>query len=342
MEAFVELNGDQRRETVNTRQRFQAWRNAIQRENGYRGSMTWGETAGEHYLLRSYYDEHGRRRQKSLGRKTSETERIKSEYEASRQEAIASRTNLDTVLDRQAAINRAVGLGRVPILTARILRQLDRRGLVGRGLRVVGTNALYAYEAACGVFLDSSLTTTEDIDLLFDARARLHLVGEDELPPEGLLQILKQVDRSFRRTRQAFRAENDEGYLVDLIKPQANPPWRAGRGRISAGDDDLEAAEIEGLTWLENAPAFEQVAIDERGAPLRIVAPDPRAFAIHKHWISTRAERNPIKKRRDEEQARIVARLLRLFLPHLPLEADQLRYLPGDMVDRAIAAFAAG
>jgi hypothetical protein len=341
MDSFVEFNGDQRRETVNTRQRFQAWRNAVQRENGYRGSMTWGETAGEQYLLRSYYDEHGRRRQKSLGRRSSETERIKSEYDISREEAVASRKSLDAVVERQAAINRAVGLGRVPILTARILRQLDRRGLVGRGLRVVGTNALYAYEAACGVLLDSSLTATEDIDLLLDARARLHLITDDELPPEGLLEILKKVDRSFRRTRQSFRAENDEGYLVDLIKPLANPPWRAGRGRTSAADD-LEAAEIEGLTWLENAPPFEQVAIDERGAPLRIVAPDPRAFAIHKHWVSTRVERNPIKKRRDEEQARTVARMLRLFLPQLPLEAEQLRYLPGDMIEKAVAAFAKG
>jgi hypothetical protein len=341
MEDFIELNSDQRREVVNTRQRFQAWRNAVQRERSYRGSMVWGETGGELYLLRSYYDERGNRKQKSLGRKTSETEAAKTLFDTERQEAIASRKRLDAVVERQAAINRALGLGRVPELTARILRQLDQRGLLGRGLRVVGTNALYAYEAACGVFLDSSLTATEDIDLLFDARSRLYLIADEEVPPGSLLQILKYVDRSFRRTRQSFRAENDEGYFVDLIKPLANPPWRGGKSKIGAADD-LEAAEIEGLVWLENAPAFEQMAIDERGVPLRIVAPDPRAFAVHKYWISTRANRNPVKKRRDEQQARAIARLLRSYLVHLSFTSDELRYLPKDVIDSAATAFAAG
>jgi hypothetical protein len=338
MDEFTELNSDQRREIVNTRQRFQAWRNAVQRETGYRGSMVWGESGGEQYLLRSYYDENGARRQRSLGRKSPETEALKYAYDSERQQAIASRKNLEAVLERQAAINRALGLGRVPLIAARILRQIERSGLLGRGLRVVGTNALYAYEAACGTFLDSSLTATEDIDLLLDARVHLHLLADDEVPSDSLLNILRKADRSFRRTRQSFRAENDDGYLVDLIKPQANPPWRAGKAKVGKAQD-LEAAEIEGLAWLENAPAFEQVVIDDRGLPLRIVVPDPRAFAVHKHWLSKRAERDPVKKRRDEQQAKAVERLVRLFLPQLSFHGDDMLFLPKDVLDRAIAEF---
>lgn len=139
MPEYIELNNDQRRETINTRQRFDAWRAALRREHGYRGSMTWEETKGHVYLTRSFYDDAGKRRQKSLGRKTPDTEAVKTTFETERAAAVEHRKNLDELLSRQAAVNRALGLGRVPVLAARILRSLDERNLLGKGLRVVGT-----------------------------------------------------------------------------------------------------------------------------------------------------------------------------------------------------------
>jgi hypothetical protein len=338
MPDFVELNNDQRREVVNSRQRYQAWRAAADREHGYRGSMVWEETNGRRYLLRSAYDEHGIRRQRSLGPETAETIATKQKFDEERANAITGRKTLDEVIDRQAAINRVIGLGRVPVLTAKILRVLDRRGILGKGIRVVGTNALYAYEAACGVLLDPSVTATDDVDLLFDARRRLHLVGDHELPDNTLIQLLKRADRSFARTRQSFRAQNDEGFLVDLIKPMPSPPWRKGAARLGSGED-IDAGEIEGLVWLENAPSFDQVCIDQRGYPLRIAATDPRAFAIHKQWVSTRLDRDPVKKVRDREQARVVAGLVRNHLQHLPFAPSELRMFPKDVLDPALATF---
>lgn len=338
---FIELNNDQRREMVNTRQRYQAWRNAAAREAGYRGSMVWEETKGQDYLLRSFYDENGKRRQKSLGKRDSETETLKQRFDTERKEAADSRKALDAILDRQAAVNRALGLGRVPLIAARILRLIDKRGLLGSGLRVAGTNSLYCYEAACGVFVDPGITATLDIDLLFDTRKRLHLVGNPDLPDNSLIELLRLADRSFRRTRQSFRAENDEGYLVDLIKPMRSPPWR-GEKRTVGLNDDIQAAEIEGLVWLENAPAFEQTVIDERGAPLRLVASDPRVFAIHKHWISSREDRDPLKKKRDREQAETVAALIGNYLPNLSFDESELRMIPSDVVDAALRSFPAG
>jgi hypothetical protein len=339
MAGFLELNNDQRRETVNARQRYQAWRNAADRERGYRGSMVWEETKGTQYLLRSYYDENGSRRQKSLGKRSPETELIKQRFDSERKAAIESRKSLDAILERQAAVNRAVGLGRVPLIAAKILRLIDKRGLLGNGLRVAGTNSLCCYEAACGVFVDPGLVATLDIDLLFDSRRRLNLVGNPDLPDESLIQLLRLADRSFRRTEQSFRAENDEGYLVDLIKPMHNPPWRSERRAIGAADD-IQAAEIQGLIWLENAPPFEQVAIDERGYPVRMVACDPRVFAIHKYWISAREDRDPLKKTRDSEQARAVASLTTTYLPHLPFDSDALRMIPRDVLEAARDLFA--
>lgn len=53
---FQSLDGDQRRETVNTRQRFGLFREAKTRVDGYRGSMIFATVNGGDYLLRSFYD----------------------------------------------------------------------------------------------------------------------------------------------------------------------------------------------------------------------------------------------------------------------------------------------
>lgn len=117
--ASQELDNDQRREKVNTDQRFAAWRAAKARAANYRGSLVWQEVKGEQYLVRSYYDGSGNRRQKSEGRRGPETERMKADWEQARTEAKERLETMRDVMSRQAAVNRAVRLGRVPLLGAR-------------------------------------------------------------------------------------------------------------------------------------------------------------------------------------------------------------------------------
>ena len=52
-------------------------------------------------------------------------------------------------IKEQARLNKALRLNRVPSVVARVLRELDRAGLYD-GFTVIGTQALYAYEAAAG------------------------------------------------------------------------------------------------------------------------------------------------------------------------------------------------
>lgn len=332
-----ELNGDQRREAVNSRQRFDAWVAARSRADGYRGSMVWAKSKGIEYLRRSYYDKRGRRRQTSLGVRSTDTEALKVEFDRGRSEAKARLASIDEVLSRQAAINRAIGLGRVPLIAARILRALDDARLLGGGIRVVGTNAIFAYEAAAGVFLDPDMTATKDIDLLFDSRASLDFITGESIEP-SLLALLRQVDRSFERSPQTFRAVNRDGYLVDLIKPLRDLR-ETDRTSIGTTGDDLEAVEILGLAWLESAPSFEAVAIDDRGAPLRVIAIDPRVFAAHKLWLSTEPGRDPLRRKRDAMQAEAVGALVSSHLNHLPYEAGELEMLPRTLFDAAKALF---
>jgi hypothetical protein len=338
---FQELSADQRRESVNTQQRYAAYREAIERATGFRGSMVWNEIKGGEYLVRSHYDPSGIRRQTSLGPRSPQTEAFKLDYDRGRSEAQDRVKNLKDVVTRQAAINRALGLGRVPLIGARIMRALDQAGLLGSGIRVLGTNAIYAYEAAAGVRIDPGLTSTEDIDLLFDARAALTFAASEDLSHPSLLRLLQKVDHSFRRSNQVFRAVNSDGYLVDLIKPLRNPPWQDERQSASTNAGDLLAAEIEGLVWHESAPSFEAIAIDERGEPCRIVATDPRVWAAHKLWLSQRVDREPLKRRRDEAQAHAIGHLVAAYFPHLPYAAEQLKMLPKAVFEDAVSLFAA-
>ncbi|WP_024927499.1 MULTISPECIES: GSU2403 family nucleotidyltransferase fold protein [unclassified Mesorhizobium] len=116
---------------------------------------------------------------------------------------------------------------------------------------------------------------TEDIDLLTDARRSLTIKAGTNLEDGALINILRKVDRSFKRPSATFRAVNRDGYLVDPIKTAGEPGLEEepkGKG------DELVAAEIVGLAWLENAFAFEAIAIDEKGDVLRLVCSRPSGF----------------------------------------------------------------
>jgi hypothetical protein len=89
----------------------------------------------------------------------------------------------------------------------------------------------------------------------------------------------------------------------------------------------LEGAAIFGLAWLINSPRVEAVVVDERGYPARVVAIDPRAFALHKAWVSGREDREPVKAVRDLEQARAAARIATQYLKKA-FDAPELSALP--------------
>jgi hypothetical protein len=148
---------------------------------------------------------------------------------------------------------------------------------------------------------------------------------------------LQSADRSFEITRQTFRAQNRDGFLVDIIQPQRNPPWK--KDAFEAEKGDLQPSPIEGLVWLENAPAISQPVIDAKGFPVTMNVPDPRAFAIHKFWLSKQPMRGAAKSRRDHAQALAVATLVMSELKHLPFDGRALRMIPREIVGEAVAAF---
>jgi hypothetical protein len=334
LSGFSQLASGQIRQTIDTEQVFDEWsRVAADNDHRFKGAMSWKTIAGKKYLYRKTGSVW-----KSLGPQSDATELMYRQFHEGRDEARRRLQSLSSRLDDLAAVNRAMRIGRLPLLTARLIRSLGRLGLIGTAFDVVGTNALYVYERMAGIRIDSGLVATADIDLMFDARTKLTLIGKGS-GPSSLVAILQSVDRSFHPTgRSSFRAANQDGFLVDLIMPLAgNRLQRAGRTGISGDGDDLVAVEIEGLQWLVNSPKVELALIDERGYPVRCSAPDPRSFAIHKLWLAEREDRDPLKRTRDRRQADLVREIVANFLPHLGFDDPALGALPKALRSRLVA-----
>ncbi len=321
---MLDLSAQQTRQLIDCEQLYATYRDTIRElATRYTGSMTWKTVKGRTYLYRKTDGVW-----KSLGGEDDRTREAHAAFHAGRATLRERRDRLDQRLREMAPVNRALRLGRVPVTSARIIRRLDREGMLGRGLKIVGTHALYAYEMMGGVQLGEEAMTTMDIDILYDTRRSLKVVGD--VRADGLVGLLQGLDGSFRATAPgSFRAVNDTGYMVDLITPTTRFPADA-RPPAQTGDpaDDLVAVEIAGLAWLENVPVVERIVIDERGFPLWMAVPDPRAFLCHKLWVAGRDDRDVVKQRRDRHQAHTLAKMLATRLPAMRIDDPVLSAVP--------------
>ncbi len=317
------LTNQQRLHLINSEQLYENYRAALRHAAAHTYGMRWKTVRGVDYLFR---DSDARGNGKSLGPRSAETEAILASFLQGRETANERLAGIRAALDEQARLNKALRLSRVPRVIARILRELDAAGLY-KSFTVLGTQALFGYEAAGGVQFLIELLASGDIDPLYDHRQKMTLVSS-KLDGQGLLGLLKRADRSFECIRKrGFRAANAGQFMVDLIVP---PRGMYLGDPVSFADDDLVAAEVPGLQWLLNAPKLDTVAIDETGWPTPLRVPDPRAFALHKAWLTGRPDRDAIKKPRDLAQARAVAALVREFMPHLPF-SEAISSLHGDV-----------
>ena len=325
------LSAEQRRQLVDTQQVYEAWRATSQEgKRRFAGSMRWSKRHETEYLLRKIG-----KSETSVGPRNKKTEDAYQAFFQGRKQNTDRLVGLSARIDELAPVNVAMGLTRVPLIAARILRTCDEQELLGEQLLVVGTNALYAYEVLAGVQADSGLIATGDIDLLYDARRHISLAVSG-ITTNGLIGLLQTVDASFAPTSpRSFRAVNKTGYLVDLIRPEAKDVFR---DRLPAGltnlPEDLEGAAIFGLAWLINSPKLEAIAVDEKGYPVRLVVIDPRAFALHKAWVSNRQDREPLKAMRDLEQAKAAAIIATQYLKKT-FDAADLAALPNELRNMA-------
>ena len=332
---FKEFTDNQSKYFIDTVQIYDAYREAFKKNRAYRGGMHWKKSKNKEYLFRTK-DRYGNG--KSLGPRSEETEKIFNEFKKNKKQITQNFSSLKNRLKEQSRLCKAVKIQRVPRVVTTLLRLFEQQNILGRNLFVIGTNALYAYEASAGVFFEQDIMATSDMDILWDTRPKLTLVPERNLPKTDFMDILRKADKSFEMMgKKSYRAVNKDGYMIDLLK-SIPPMVFANEKKQIGGSKDLEAVEVMNLQWLLSAPKFFQTVIGDDGFPALMVAPDPRAFSLHKLWLSTREDREPMKRRRDKQQGIATAKLLLNYLMQYKFKQSELRMFPAEIVEKARAS----
>ena len=319
--SYSEISDEQRRIYSDAVQTYQALEEARSHADHYKGYMTWKKAKGREYLFKGRPGARGAGQ--SLGRRSSETEEQYQAFCAGKAKAAARVKALETQVALKGKYALANQLNRLPREASQVCRVLNATD--GRFV-IAGANALYGYEVRAGIHFHSEVIATGDLDVLLDTRQRLRISIEGDSP--RFIELLKKADKSFQISdRQKFRAINNKGYMVDLITARKNPPHLVNKFAGTL-EGDLDIAEIEKLEWLISVPTIECYPIAFDGIPVRVTVPDPRAFAVHKYFVSRQAGREPVKRRRDESQAKLMIDIISRYLPGFSFSDQALRSFP--------------
>ena len=321
---YIELSEQQNRLVIDIGQLYEAYTETRRQLVEMKGSLVWKVLRGKTYLFKKL-DAAGNGR--VIGLRSADTEATLQAARRRKVELKQRESTLRARLAEEARLAKALRIARVPRTSSAVLRVLNRSGLLGHNIIVVGTHSLYAYEAAAGVRFDSSGMETTDMDMLWEARSRLTLAAD--VRGAGLIGLLRQADRTFEQAgARSFRAVNREGFMVDLLKPLPRNMILDDSRKTIGSEDDLFAVAARNLAWLLSAKKFRQTAVGQDGFPVPFVAPDPRLFALHKLWLAEQSDREPIKKGRDRAQGEAVLALVVERLPQYPLDSQVLKGLP--------------
>ncbi|HKT73293.1 MAG TPA: GSU2403 family nucleotidyltransferase fold protein [Steroidobacteraceae bacterium] len=84
--------------------------------------------------------------------------------------------------------------------------------------------------------------------------------------------------------------------------------------------------------WLLPGRRVEHVVCGLDGQPCRLIAPDPRYFALHKLWLAKKPTRNPLKRPKDEKQGSLLLSAVAERMPHYSLDDAFRDTLPTELI----------
>ena len=318
MHQLVERDESQLRELVNARSTWRAFIEAKRESLQVKGSMVWKDVAGHTYLIRKS----AAGGQRSLGRKTPETEVIYESFQRRKERAATRLKAMKQRIEEQRKLNRLYRVGRTPNVVVRALAALEAADIADNFM-VIGTHAIYAYETAAGVMVDSGAMATRDLDLLFDARRRMAFATTLEKSKEGsLIRVLQKAHPSFRfMPDQLQTAVNDDGFEIDIIRRKAVAPEDPHPMRMSDDENDFRAVQIDQGAKIASARKFDHLVVAASGEMTMMRTLHPLDFVRLKLQLSKRPGRDPFKAPKDRLQAEVVQQLWQGYL-HLLERAD--------------------
>jgi hypothetical protein len=313
---MLELRPAAARQYIDSVAVFEAHEEALHEAAQVRGGMYWHKGPAHapeaSYLVRTTPTGG----ETGLGSRSKATERIYAKFIERKRASDERLAGLKASLQEHRRLNRALRVGRVDPLITSILNRLALSNL-GEHFRVVGTHALYAYEAAASINFEADAVATRDIDLLWDTRKRMQFATRLAKIDSSMLGVFKKVDSSFRiRKSQKYTAVNKDGFEVDIIRrePVDGDPHPL---RISDDEDDFWVAQAPNAHILLDSPPFSAVIVASNGDMARMNTLHPLAFSKFKRWMAKQPGREPAKRGRDALQARLVEQAVKAYLPQL-------------------------
>ena len=317
MAAIEPFSDEQARSLVNLEQHYRVWMEAEQVLQSLPYDLRRKEISGRSYLY-EIADRGGNGR--SLGPWSPENEAKFDDYHARKTAAKARRDASRLTLNETGRLCRALRAPMLADAAGPILREADRRRLLGDRLLVVGTNAMAAYALEAGGFIREAPDETQDCDLAWAA-----LAAEENQP--SIWPMLKAVDPTFTvNTERTFQARNAKAYEVEIV---VAPSRAASMARL----DQPMPVPLPEQEWLLLGRLVDHVVICRDGSPARIVAPDPRWFGLQKLWMSRQAKRNPLKRPKDLKQGLALLDAVHGAMPQYPLDAAFEAELPPELTE---------
>ncbi|OGU20731.1 MAG: hypothetical protein A2X85_11820 [Geobacteraceae bacterium GWF2_54_21] len=312
--SWIDIGDDTRRQYIDAQSAFSAWEAAYKDMLNVRGSMRWKNQNGADYLIRVSTSGSN----KSLGPRSEENEKIHDSFVAQKTAAKQRFSDLTETLERQQRMNRALFVGRAPRVLVDILNRLYKEG-ISEFFIVIGTHALYAYEARAGVlFGETEAMATQDVDFLLDERKRICFVTKMKHANTSMLKLIQKVDPSFRlREDQKYTAVNSKGFEVDIIRREPEDGDPHPMRLTDDEDDEFYVVPARNAGILLDGPPFSAIIVSASGHMARMNTISPLTFIQFKKWMAGQAERDTMKRSRDLLQANLVEELVNEYLPQL-------------------------
>ena len=225
------------------------------------GGMGWRTVDNVEYLTR-YTQENGRKKGRSLGRRSPETEAIMAQFESTVLKARRVRRELRNDVQLTCKLAKAHGIAR---LHGRFAETLDWLWYTDANRRVAlfGGSALLAYESRSKVFTPADLIRED----------RLQFVSHAEDPHEiGVAEIVEACSIEGERMSVDWNMGRFAIYAGDRLVAEILPPSFFLQGLVRTFQQTLcEGFE---LPWLRT------VTFSRDTRPIEISALDPRVYAM--------------------------------------------------------------
>jgi hypothetical protein len=332
---MIPFSPEQASALVNLRQAYEQWIDALRDRDALPYGMRF-VTRNERQYLYEFRDRTNNGR--SLGPRDSDTEQQLSAFSKDRED---SELRIKGALERLRQNSRICRALYVPLIAeeaGQILVEIDRRRMLGTYCMVAGTNAALAYNLeAGGPVLGGADIATNDFDILWSRERATSLVlgmpetlgpGQSDFATPSLLGALKEIDETYTvNDERPFQIRNRGAYEVEVLVPPSQLET------LPKGDRLRPARNMHELEWLLKGTPVVQVTPVRGDGAARIIAPDPRMFALQKFFISEKPTRDSLKKDKDRRQAgALLDACLAGHLPRHPLNDDFTATIPNELV----------